>query len=111
MRMHTWIASRTPSAWPDGRSRCVLDASRARPPLVVRRPRPGDRFRPLGMSRMKKLGDFFTDAKVVRSDRERAALVSSGGEIVWVVGHRPDDRFKVTARTREFLWMEAGEDE
>jgi tRNA(Ile)-lysidine synthase len=60
------------------------------------------------MSRAKKLGDFFTDAKVPRADRARAALVTSGGEIVWVAGHRPDDRFKVTARTKRFLWIEAG---
>ncbi len=108
MRMHTWIETRAPSAWPDGRDRCVLDASRAQRPLVVRRPAAGDRFRPLGMSRGKKLGDFFTDAKVPRADRARAGLVTSGGEIVWVVGHRPDDRFKVTARTNRFLWLEAG---
>lgn len=108
MRMRTWMESRAPSVWPDGRNRCVLDAASTRPPLVVRRPRAGDRFRPLGMSRAKKLGDFFTDEKVPRGHRERAALVTSGGEIVWVVWHRPDDRFKVTARTKTTLWLEAG---
>ena len=107
MRIRTWIETRAPSAWPDGRSRCVLDASRARSSLVVRRSRTGDRFRPLGMSRTKKVGDFFTDAKVPRSDRERAALVTAGDEIAWVVGHRIDDRFKITSHTERFLWLEA----
>ncbi len=106
MRLRTWIETREPSAWPDGKNTCVLDGASTHPPLVVRRPRPGDRFRPLGMSRAKKLGDFFTDQKVPRAERARSALVTSGGEIVWVVGHRPGDRVKVTTRTREFLWIE-----
>ncbi len=106
MRMRTWIETRPPSAWPDGRRACVLDADRSRSPLAVRTPRRGDRFRPLGMRRQKRLGDFFTDAKVPRSERDRVALITSGGDIAWVAGHRPDDRFKVTAGTRRFLWLE-----
>lgn len=105
IRLRCWVETGAPGAWPDGRGTCVVDADRAVLPLRVRRPRPGDRFRPLGMSRSKKLGDFFTDAKVPRAGRERVALVESAGEIVWVVGHRPDDRFKVTARTKRFLWL------
>jgi tRNA(Ile)-lysidine synthase len=107
MRMRTWVEEGAPSVWPDGRRSCVLDAKRAKASLAVRRPRRGDRFRPLGMRESKKLGDFFTDAKVPRPDRDRAALVTNGDEIVWVVGHRPDDRYKVTARTTRYLWIEA----
>ncbi len=106
MRMRTWIETQRPRAWPDGRRVCVLDAARTRPPLVARSPRRGDRFRPLGMRGDKRLGDFFTDAKVPRSERDRVVLVASGADIAWVVGHRPDERFKVTARTRRFLWLE-----
>jgi tRNA(Ile)-lysidine synthase len=106
MRMRTWIETQPPRAWPDGRRVCVLDAARTRPPLVARSPRRGDRFRPLGMRGDKRLGDFFTDAKVPRSERDRVVLVASGADIAWVVGHRPDDRFKVTAGTRRFLWLE-----
>jgi tRNA(Ile)-lysidine synthase len=108
MRMRTWVEERAPSVWPDGRRTSVFDAKGAGDEAFqVRRPRRGDRFRPLGMRTSKKLGDFFTDAKVTRTDRERAALVTNGEKIVWVVGHRPDDRFKVTARTTRYLWMEA----
>jgi tRNA(Ile)-lysidine synthase len=107
MRMRTWVEERAPSVWPDGRRSCVLDANRVGAALEVRRPRRGDRFRPLGMPGGKKLGDFFTDAKVSRTDRDRCALVTNTDDIVWVVGHRPDDRFKVTARTERFLWLEA----
>jgi tRNA(Ile)-lysidine synthase len=106
MRMRTWVEERAPSVWPDGKRSCVLDADRAGTTLVVRRPARGDRFRPLGMARSKKLGDFFTDAKVSRHDRERTALVTDGEAIAWVVGHRPDDRSKVTEATTRFLFME-----
>jgi tRNA(Ile)-lysidine synthase len=109
MRMRTWVEERAPSAWPDGRRTCVLDADRAGATLLVRRPRRGDRFRPLGMRTAKKLSDFFIDAKVPRRERERSALVTNGPEIVWVADHRVDDRFKVTDRTSRYLWLEAGE--
>jgi tRNA(Ile)-lysidine synthase len=106
MRLRSWISTRAPSGWPDGRAVCVLDADRARPPLAVRRPRAGDRFHPFGMRGSRKLSDFFTDAKLPRADRARVGLVVAGEDIVWVVGHRLDDRFKVTPRTRRFLWLE-----
>ena len=64
-------------------------------PLEVRTVRDGDRFHPLGSSGGKKLQDFFTDEKVPRAERARALVVLSGGEIVWVVGRRLDDRFKL----------------
>jgi tRNA(Ile)-lysidine synthase len=109
MRMHSWVGDEAPSGWPDGRRSCVLDADGAGASLVVRRPRKGDRFRPLGMTRSKKLGDYFTDAKVPRSERERVAVVTAGADVAWVVGHRIDDRFKVTPDTTRYLWLEAGE--
>jgi len=77
----------------------VLDADTLKPPLSVRTRRPGDRFVPLGMSRPKKLQDFFVDQKVPARERRRIPLVLSGAEIVWVVGHRISDRHKVTERT------------
>jgi tRNA(Ile)-lysidine synthase len=110
MRMRSWVGAEAPSDWPDGRRSCVLDAARIEGPLVVRRPRPGDRFRPLGMTRSKKLGDYFTDAKVPRRDRDRVALVTSGPNVIWVVGHRIDDRFKVMPRTTRYLWLDAGDE-
>ena len=107
--MRARIDTREPSGWPDGRLATVLDADKAGASLRVRRPHTGDRFRPLGMRGAKKLSDYFTDAKVTRADRERAALVTKDEQIVWVVGHRPDDRFKVTAATTRYLWLEATE--
>ena len=56
--------------------------------LTLRTRRAGDRFEPLGMMGDKKLQDFFTDAKVPRSLRDRVPLLVSGGRIAWVVGYR-----------------------
>ncbi len=80
-----------------------LDAARVGPSLAVRRRRPGDRFVPLGMDQAKKLHDFLIDEKVPRGERDRIPLVATPTDIVWVVGHRIDDRFKVTPTTRRIL--------
>lgn len=64
-------------------------------PLQVRTPRPGDRFRPLGSPGSRKLSDFFTDIKLPRRLRATCPLVLSGGRVVWVAGHRLDERFAV----------------
>jgi tRNA(Ile)-lysidine synthase len=106
-RVRTWLTEAPPVCFPDGRTTCALDASHSPTPLEWRAPRTGDRFRPLGMTRSKKLGDFFTDAKVPQAKRPRTPVIASGDEIIWVVGHRPGDRFKVTEVTKRVLWLEA----
>jgi len=106
-RARTWISAERPASLPDGRRECVVDADRVSFPLRVRRWRSGDRFRPLGMSRQKKVGDFFTDEKVSQTMRARIPLVVADDDtICWVTGHRIDDRVKVTFRTERFLWIE-----
>ncbi|MBI4730311.1 MAG: tRNA lysidine(34) synthetase TilS [Acidobacteria bacterium] len=107
-RIAVWARTERPDRWPDGRRACVVDAARVALPLWARRMRPGDRFRPFGLGRSKKLGDFFTDEKVPRAERARVPLVVAGdGKVVWVVGHRVDDRFRVTEETARMLWIEA----
>jgi tRNA(Ile)-lysidine synthase len=63
-------------------------------PLTLRSWRPGDRFRPLGMSGEKKLQDYFVDAKVPRPVRARIPLLLAGGRIAWVVGRRVAEDFR-----------------
>lgn len=77
----------------------VLDVSKLKFPLVWRLWEPGDFFYPLGMDHRKKLSDFFVDTKVSIPDKQRLTVLESNGEIVWVVGHRIDNRFKLTADT------------
>lgn len=85
----------------------LLDADRVGKDLHVRGWKPGDRFIPIGLSGRKKLQDFFVDEKVPRDQRGSVPLVVSGGQIVWVVGLRVDERFKVTDSTRRILRIRA----
>ena len=75
-------------------------------PMVLRNFRPGDSFRPLGMSGTQKLKKFFTDKKVPRSERLKCPILLSGGKIIWVVGHRIDESVKVTPTTKNVLKVE-----
>lgn len=109
LRVRSWVAAERPAEWPDGRRRCVLDADLVPFPLTIRHVRPGDRFRPLGMARSKKVGDFFTDRRVPVRLRQHVPLLAGRDGVVWVVGHRIDDRVKVTAATRRFLWISVEE--
>lgn len=84
-----------------------LDADLLEKSLVIRNWRFGDRFRPLNMAGFKKLSDFFVDIKLARRLRDRVPIVTSGGEIIWVVGQRLDDRFKITDNTKRMLRIEA----
>jgi tRNA(Ile)-lysidine synthase len=71
--------------------------------LRLRLRRPGDRFFPLGMEEPKKLQDFFVDERVPREQRDRIPLLVRGDAIVWVVGMRIDERFKLTPSTKRVL--------
>ena len=80
-----------------------LDSGKLDSQLILRRWEKGDYFYPLGMNHAKKLSDFFIDQKVNRIDKDRTWIVASGEQIVWIVGYRIDQRFRVTGDTREIL--------
>ena len=83
----------------------LVDAADLNFPLHVRRWHTGDRFQPLGMyGKHKKLKDFFTDQKYSRYDKENAwILVNGDGRIIWIVGERLDDRFRIKSGTRHVV--------
>jgi tRNA(Ile)-lysidine synthase len=74
--------------------------------LLIRKWQKGDYFQPLGMSGFKKLSDFLIDEKIPLHQKENVWLLCSGQKIVWVMGHRIDNRFKVTPETRQVLKIE-----
>ncbi|MBY8961594.1 tRNA lysidine(34) synthetase TilS [Flavobacterium sp. D11R37] len=73
-------------------------------PLFVRKWQEGDYFYPFGMNgRKKKVSKFFKDEKMSLSDKENTWLLCSANDVVWIIGQRADERFKVTEQTTQIL--------
>lgn len=84
-----------------------VDANSLIFPLILRFREDGDRFKPLGMKSFKKLSDFFVDEKVPLPQKNKVPLLVNGnGEIIWVVGMRQDERYKLTATTKKVAIFE-----
>ncbi len=81
----------------------VLDLEKLHFPLRWRKWKAGDSFCPLGMEHHKKISDFLIDQKISVSDKDIVTVLESSGEIVWVAGHRLDNRFKITPQTKRAI--------
>ena len=81
-----------------------LDYDKLTFPLQLRKWQAGDRFHPIGMKGSRLLSDFLKDLKLTTNQKKNVSvLLTADGEIVWVVGYRVDERFKVTDRTHSVL--------
>jgi len=78
-----------------------LDFDKLEFPLTLRKWKEGDKFIPLGMQSFKKLSDFFIDNKVSILDKKKQWLLCSGKDIIWVVGRRIDNRYKLRFKTKK----------
>ena len=87
----------------------TFDADRIALPLTLRRWRAGDSFVPFGMTGRKKLSDYFSDHKFSLLHKAAAwILCDASGRILWIVGHRTDNRFRITSKTRRALIVTQG---
>lgn len=75
-------------------------------PLFIRNPKFGERFTPLGFNYSKKIQDFLTDLKVPKSVKWRIpVLYDSKGDILWIIGIRVSEKFKVSEMTKRVLYI------
>lgn len=71
-------------------------------PLVLRRKKTGDYFQPFGMNGIKKVSKFFKDEKLSKIQKDNTWILENGdGKIIWIVGLRADDRFKITSNNQK----------
>ena len=80
-----------------------VDAKTLKFPLQLRKWQEGDYFYPFGMNGKKKISKFFKDEKISVIDKEKIWLLCSENRIVWIVGKRMDDQFKVTENTQTII--------
>ena len=87
----------------DDKNTISIDFDKIEFPLILRKWQKGDFFFPIGLYGKKKVSKFFKDEKLSLIDKENTWLLCSKNEIVWVIGKRMDDRFKVTKSTSKIM--------
>ncbi|KFF06272.1 tRNA lysidine(34) synthetase TilS [Flavobacterium reichenbachii] len=91
----------------DSNKTIFVDAEKIHFPLVLRKWNEGDVLQPFGMNgKSKKVSKLFKDEKLSLIEKEKIWLLCSDNQIVWVVGIRQDERFKINNTTNKILKIE-----
>jgi len=85
---------------------CILDKEKLGKSLQIRNRRNGDWIKPDGMKGTKKLKDFFIDEKIPREQRDIIPVIADGQEIIWIIGKRHSEKYKITEETKEVVILE-----
>ena len=84
-----------------------IDADNLSFPLTLRNRKDGDFFYPLGMNSKKNISDFFIDNKISRIEKDNIPiLINSDNKIIWIIGHRIDNRFSITKKTKNIIKLQ-----
>ena len=84
----------------------IFDADKLKFPLTLRKWKKGDYFYPFGMQGKKKLSDFFINHKLSLKEKEKIWILESGEDIIWIIGYRTDNRYRINKNTKRIYKME-----
>lgn len=87
----------------DSANHAWIDLETVSFPLILRPWKPGDYFYPLGMRKKKKVAKLLTDLKLSLAEKENQWVIASDRKIIWVVGRRLDDRFKLSSSSQKIM--------
>ena len=91
---------------PKDRNTACFDSAKINQPLTLRKWRKGDTFVPFGMTGKKKISDYLTDRKFSLPQKEQQWVLCCGDDIIWLVGERTDNRYRITSSTINVLKIE-----
>lgn len=98
------LSERKDEPYLPGQTLIALDADKASLPFTIRRARPGDRFQPFGMKGTQLVSDYLTDRKRSLFEKQRQlVLTDTNGNILWLVGERAADWYRVTKETTRVI--------
>lgn len=80
-----------------------IAADKIKNDFIIRNWKAGDKFYPIGLRGTKKVSDYLTDAKIDLLERNKQLVLTNNGKIVWLIGKRLDDRYKITSQTKKVL--------